>query len=536
MNKTPQPDEKVKSCYKLESGLRLGQEGIHACQLGPFSSPIYFSEQEAANKKITKQDLIDKRKWIFDLLNDEASETPCKSCSMVIEKPFKDVRFDLLGHIDLAATTTCNLRCNFCGYTVHDSFKDASYDALEILKEFSEKDITWNSAVDFNGGEPTLLKDFDAYIKYFRERRTRVFLFTNGLIYKQSVYDGILNGTIRWAIVSLDAGTKTTYQKTKLSPKFGDVLENIARYSEAGSRGGGNCSVKYIFTKDNSGDDDIFGFCYSMLALRPQEVWLTFDFEPLCDLPADSPDLGGYDYTAHVDAYCKTYLMLEKHGLKAVHYAEKHLAPASKHGELLLKMVKEKLNKAKRTHINSLELSDFRNADLEAEETPDGVFNVMKGGISLRSLNGRVSRKLSGKKIAIAPASPKVREFVSLLRSNGADIVGIFDRDKVLEGKRISGVEVMTYERLSAIQPEMTFVATANSVIEPKIIQKVRHEAPNCKIFSFSHAPSVENDRPTEVKTSIGVNSISSNDSENQEESPEEALKELIKWSRHTSG
>ena len=93
MNKTPQPDEKVKSCYKLESGLRLGQEGIHACQLGPFSSPIYFSEQEAANKKITKQDLIDKRKWIFDLLNDEASETPCKSCSMVIEKPFFAVFF-----------------------------------------------------------------------------------------------------------------------------------------------------------------------------------------------------------------------------------------------------------------------------------------------------------------------------------------------------------------------------------------------------------------------------------------------------------
>ena len=44
-------------------------------------------------------------------------------------------------------------------------------------------------AVDFNGGEPTLLKDFDDYIKYFEEHRSRVFLFTNGLIYKQSVYD-----------------------------------------------------------------------------------------------------------------------------------------------------------------------------------------------------------------------------------------------------------------------------------------------------------------------------------------------------------
>jgi len=82
----------------------------------------------------------------------------------------------------------------------------------------------------------------------------------------------------------------------------------------------------------------------------------------------------------------------------------------------------------------------------------------------------------------------------------------------------------------------MTFVATANSVIEPKIIQKVRLEAPNCKIFSFSHAPSVENDRPTEVKTSPSLNSISLNDSENREEGSEEALKELIKWSRHTSG
>ena len=125
-------------------------------------------------------------------------------CSMN-KKLFKDV-VDVLGHVDLAATTSCNLRCNFCSYTHHDSFRE-DYDALSILEEFGADDITWNSAVDFNGGEPTLLKDFDDYIKYFEERRSRV-LFTNGLIFKQSVYDGLVNGTIRWAIVSLDAGTK----------------------------------------------------------------------------------------------------------------------------------------------------------------------------------------------------------------------------------------------------------------------------------------------------------------------------------------
>ena len=35
LSKKFNPNDTVKSCYKLESGLRLGQEGIHACQLGP---------------------------------------------------------------------------------------------------------------------------------------------------------------------------------------------------------------------------------------------------------------------------------------------------------------------------------------------------------------------------------------------------------------------------------------------------------------------------------------------------------------------
>merc|ERR1711991_795972 len=100
-----------------------------------------------------------------------------------------------------------------------------------------------------------------------------------------------------------------------------------------------------------------------MLALRPQEVWLTFDFDPLNGLPADSPDLGGLDYSDHVSAYAKTYNMLEKHGLKAVHYAEKHLAPASKHGEVLLGMVKDKIAETKKSFASTLLLPDFRETE-----------------------------------------------------------------------------------------------------------------------------------------------------------------------------
>ena len=534
MSKKFNPNDTVKSCYKLESGLRLGQEGIHACQLGPFSSPIFFTENEASQRKITKNDIISKREWIFDLLNDETATTPCKGCSMVVKKPFKDVRFDLLGHVDLAATTTCNLRCNFCGYTHHDSFRDASYDTLSILEEFGSDDITWNSAVDFNGGEPTLLKDFDDYIKYFEEHRSRVFLFTNGLIYKQSVYDGLVNGTIRWAIVSLDAGTTSTYDKTKLSPKFDKVLENIARYSEAGSKGGGNCSVKYIFHKDNLGDDDITGFCYSMLALRPQEVWLTFDFDPLNGLPADSPDLGGLDYSDHVSAYAKTYNMLEKHGLKAVHYAEKHLAPASKHGEILLRMAKDEIAKTRKNVISTLHLSDFRQTKLEKNSQSDGGFSLKNGAVEIYTDNDWCKDTLVGKTVAVAPASPKIKEFVSALKKSGAEVIAILDKDIVLQGKYINGVEIMAYEKLSRLKPEITFVATANTVIEPAIIQKTREQTTSCKILSFYHSQSVQNDLPTElVSLDPNVDEPTSMKETKDIEGVAE-MEELLRWSRHT--
>ena len=520
----------------MESGLRLGQEGIHACQLGPFSSPIYFSEEEASQKKLTKQDLIEKREWIFELLNDENAETPCKGCSMVVEKPFKDVRFDLLGHMDLAATTTCNLRCNFCGYTHFDSFDEAKYDALSILEQFAPEDVTWNSAVDFNGGEPTLLKDFDDYLQYFESRRTRVFLFTNGLIYKQSVYDGLVNGTVRWAIVSLDAGTKATYKKMKRSPKFDQVLENIARYSEAGSTGGGNCSVKYIFHEDNSNDEDVIGFCYAMLALRPQEVWLTFDFDPLCDLPADSPDLGGHDYSSHVEAYAKVYLMLEKHGLKAVHYAEKHLAPASRHGVILLDMVKQKIEKMRRAKSESLKLGDFRATHTSDSAEPNGYFRVKDGGIEIFDENDWSADVVKGKNILIAPASPQIREFISLLKTSGANVVAVADRDKVLHGKDINEVSVVGYDQIGDLDLDLAFVATANAVIEPQIVGSIRDELPNCAVVAFSHEQSVEADRPAVTKGPTESVSTTVSDDVAGHGEGETAVKELIKWARHTSG
>ncbi|MEI7429027.1 MAG: radical SAM protein [Betaproteobacteria bacterium] len=456
----------VKSCPKLESGLRLGQEGIHACQLGPFSSPIYWTAEEAIGINITRDMIVEKRRWIFDLLNDSHSDTPCKHCHMVVLKRPEDVRFDQLGHIDLAATTTCNLRCTFCAYTQLDTFAEAKYDALSVLRLFDPIDVVWDAAVDFNGGEPTLLKDFDEYIEYFASRRIRVFLYTNALIFRQSVYDGLVKGTIRWVCASLDAGSPSTYERLKKSKRYSNVLETITRYAHAGNLGGGQLSVKYIFSKDNSDDDDVIGFSYSMLAIRPQEVWLTFDFDPLCNLPGDCADFGGYDYTRQIDAYAKTYLLLEKHGMEAVHFPEKHLAVVSLQGKLLLQAAKEEISHLRKPTKPSasvqLKLKDFRGlVDTKSTvETNDSIPQLALSPLRIFTPGQEWHPfSLQGKRIALAPACTLSRYVRALPELAEASIVGFFDRDTTLHGKCIDGVEVFPYNALSSMSPDIVIVA-----------------------------------------------------------------------------
>ncbi len=479
----------VKSCPKLESGLRLGQEGIHACQLGPFSSPLFWTADEAAQLDITREMIVEKRRWLFELLNDPTSPTPCKHCGMVITKSLDSVRFDRLGHIDLAADTLCNLRCRFCGYTRHNSFSRARYDALKILQLFEPEDVEWNSAVDFNGGEPTLLKDFDQYIAFFHSRRIRVFLYTNGTIYRQAVFEGLKSGTIRWACISLDSGIPSTYQKLKASDSFHQVLENIARYARAGEAGAGQVSVKHIFSEDNCSDDDISGFTYAMLALRPQEVWLTFDFEPLQGLPGDLPTFGDYDYSKHIFAYAKTFVMLKKHGFTPVHFPEKHMGPVSAQGKLFLKACRAEIQKLldsfPSAHDENLFLEDFRRprepfSRTIHEECHVAVFHPSPPRIRREGQDWHPV-SLDGKHLALAPASPATETLMSLPEMTRANIEGIFDRDCVLHGKTIAGVPIYPYDHLRVIKPDYIVVTAGDHIRRDVISTLLKHaESPTC--------------------------------------------------------
>jgi len=457
------PEDIVKSCPKLESGIRFGEEGIRACCMGAILSPLYWSSKQAAKEVITKEKLIIKRKWLFKCLNEKQYKNiSCKRCHLVEEKKFKDVCFDKIGHLNLAHYSMCNLRCNFCTFTQNNEFKPEQYEVLPLLREFKKEDVEWNSYVDLNGGEPTLLKNLKEYIDYFKDMGIRILLYTNAVKYNSAIYNGILDGTITWLIISLDSGTPDSFFKIKGRNYFDEVIENITRYSEAGSKGLGNVAVKYIFAKDNCSDSDVTGFTYLMLAIRPQEVWLTFDFFPLIEKYEDQKEIGVYDYSTHIISYSQMYLKLKKHGLEAVHFTKNHTALVSDYGKEFLKNVEKQIKKLESEYsINDskLKLQDFRRSFNQEKISFPPYLKL--NPLEIENNSGTFEEfSLKNKKIFIAPACLLAEELISKNGIKEAKLLGFLDRDPVLHNKSLRGYKIFPYKKLETCNLDYVIVAS----------------------------------------------------------------------------
>jgi wyosine [tRNA(Phe)-imidazoG37] synthetase (radical SAM superfamily) len=457
-----QSDEIIKSCKKLESGLRLAPEGIHACCMGPIISPMYWTAEEASQIKITKHLIIEKRKWLLELLNDEKSDISCKHCGLVERKRFGDVCLMRLGHINMAHFSLCNLRCSFCSFTQRNEFYRAKYDALPILREFNTEDVEWDSHVDLNGGEPTLLPDLDEYIQYFTSRGIRILLYTNAVRFHPSIYEGLADGTITWVITSLDAGTPSTFQRIKGGNKFFQVLENLSRYAQAGSQGGGMLAVKYIFCDENCHDDDLAGFAYAMLAIRPQKVWLTFDFTPLSEMYSGQGQGREHDYSKQIEAYARMFLLMKKHGLEATHFAKVHLANVLQQGEDLIEGVLAAIQKATPNQAVTDDrtiLMDFR-APAPPHFPEPGKFDFLP----LRVSTDRVHWEpwsLAGKRVLLAPACRLTTNLLADPAIQESRMLGFLDRDAVLHKKNINGFRIHPYRAIPELAPDAILAACA---------------------------------------------------------------------------
>lgn len=449
-----QPDDIVKTCCKLESGLNLTIKGLRACTRGALMPPLFCTPDEIAQGTITKAFIIEKRKEYIRMLNVDQSDMDCKSCLMVEHKRYGDISFSRLGHVDLQHYSICNLRCSYCAYTRDDMHYPPQYDALAVLRLFSPEEVEWNAHVDFAGGEPTLLENLEEYLDFFHNRRIRVLMFTNAIEFHQAIYDGLEDGSIYFVTTSVDAGTPSTYKALRGQDKYLQVMENLSRYAVAGSKGKGMLAVKYIFCDSNCSDDDIAGFAFAMLALRPRQVWQTFDFSPLFLHQWD------HDYSKQIEAYAKLYLLLKKHGIEAFHYYKESIATVIQEGRNIMDRILsaiERQTSVTPLGVPDLIFRDFRGKEAIVGREPD-KFSI--NPLTLTTRNGSPEKwSLEGKRVLLVPACPLTQKLLSDLEIQRADWIGFVDRNPIQQGKTIEGRTIYSYEVISTMEVDVILVA-----------------------------------------------------------------------------
>lgn len=278
------PNDTVKTCRWLETGLCFQLPGLLCCVHGSKTSPVLVSTEEINSGKCTPELIAQRKKELFLGINGKRKMNlhGCDGCANLIEKKFKDVSFDtvggdfLPGGFNIQHYTICNERCLYCSYARRNEFLKPQYDILPIWEMLHKAGkLKGNNCIDFSGGEPAILKDLDQILSYLLKHNLgTVIIYSNATIFSPVLYEGLKKNKF-FLTTSLDTGLKSTYAKLRGADLFDTVIDNLTKYRNSGTKGLG---LKYVITEHNRTDDDMWSFILAILALRPNRVYISPDF------------------------------------------------------------------------------------------------------------------------------------------------------------------------------------------------------------------------------------------------------------------
>jgi organic radical activating enzyme len=278
------PADVVKTCKYIEKGSCFALDGVRSCVMGTINAPLLVSTEELNAGTVTYEMVVERRQGLIAAINGlaEGDTGPCLTCSNLVEKPFKYVDLSCLGGEPLPAGmniqyyTACNQRCIFCCYAQSDQLIKAQYDILQFFELFRKAGkLRGNNWIDFSGGEPAILKEFDKVLNYLLDHNLgTVVVYSNASLFSQTIYDALKKDRIILT-TSLDTGLASTYAKIRRSDTFPKVIRNLIRYRNTGTQ---RLWLKYVICEENRTEDDLWSFVLTMLALRPSKVMICPDF------------------------------------------------------------------------------------------------------------------------------------------------------------------------------------------------------------------------------------------------------------------
>lgn len=216
------------SCHLLEHGISIEKEVIKNCCLAKPTNelePIVLESYDAQN---IDWDKLFENKRRQRQAQKMAKIPECQGCYVSENEDWDEE--DYLSYINFNHWMKCNSNCIYC-YTQYAQDKSSQNIYPAIVELINRKQFRNTGEITFQGGEPTILEEFDDLINLFLDQKSKIRVHSSGILYSKAIERGLKEGLLT-VVISPDAGDAETYKKVKRVNSFNKVCENIKKYSD----------------------------------------------------------------------------------------------------------------------------------------------------------------------------------------------------------------------------------------------------------------------------------------------------------------
>ena len=218
---------KYKSCHLIEHGISIDVDSIKACCLSrDFDKGMLMIEHKFENNKIDWEHLFFVKRNHRTHQKNGRDLPACEGCYNLREEDWDDD--DYISYINFDHWNHCNSNCIYC--SVQRYKPKTKNNVLNAVKELINQGKFKNTGeITFQGGEPTLLKEFEELVKLFIAQGCKIRIHSSGILFSRAIRNGIKAGVVT-VVISPDSASCDIYKKVKRVDKSNNVWDNIKHY------------------------------------------------------------------------------------------------------------------------------------------------------------------------------------------------------------------------------------------------------------------------------------------------------------------
>ena len=162
-----------------------------------------------------------------DNVSDEYKEY--RRCWM--ENPKNFILRDMPIHLDIEASSRCNLRCTFCDKLPNlkpGQLGNLDFDLFKhIIDQFSEENKLWGLKLSYRG-EPLINKQVPDMVKYAKDHGVLdIYFNTNGMFLDEAMCRRLIEAGLDRVSISIDGTEAKEYESVRIGAKFDTLVNNL---------------------------------------------------------------------------------------------------------------------------------------------------------------------------------------------------------------------------------------------------------------------------------------------------------------------